>query len=83
MIAAILGPFDRAAAVARCEGNEKIFRIELPARSEASADIQLDHVHGGLRQRHQLRQNPPAGERRLGGAMHHHAIPVPGGEQRP
>ena len=73
VIAAILGPLDRAAETARGERNEKVLRKELAARAEAAADVELDHVDGALGQVQQLRQNAPAGERRLGRALHRHA----------
>ncbi len=83
IFAAILDPFHRATGETRRERHEEIFRIEFAARTEAAADVELQHAHRQFRQVHHLRQHPPIGERHLGRATNDHLllVCVPFGEQ--
>ena len=83
VLAAILGPFHRAAEAPRGEGNEEILGIELAAHAEAAADVGLEHVDAVLGQVHVLRQHAPRRERHLGRARYRElgARAVPGREQ--
>jgi hypothetical protein len=42
VLLAILDPADRAPEPDRAEGNEEVLGVELPARPESAADVQLD-----------------------------------------
>ena len=83
MLAAVLGPFHRAADVARRERNQKILRIEFAARAKAAADVVLDHVDGIDGEAELFGQDAAVGEQHLGGAGQRQppARRVPFGEQ--
>ncbi len=79
MLAPILHPFDRAAELAGRKGDQKILRIELAARPEAAADVELEIVDRLLGQSHHVRHGATIEEGQLGGAgnleLAAHAIP--------
>ena len=83
MLAAVLGPFHRAADVARRERNQKILRIELAARTKAAADVVLDHVDGIDGETELFCQDAAVGEQHLCGARQRQppARRIPFGEQ--
>ena len=84
MIAAILRPLHGHAGTPRRERDQKVLGVEFASCAETTADVQLDHVDAGFRQVHQLGENAPGGERRLGCALHDHALRgcIPFGQQR-
>ncbi len=69
MFAAILDPFDRTIDEAGGERDQEIFRVELAAHAEATADIAFDQVDGGFRQTDLPGQHAARGERNLRGAV--------------
>ena len=83
VLAAVLGPFDRAAGAARGKRYEEIFGIKLAARAEAAADIVLDEIDLVFGKTELLGQHAAVEERDLGGAVQHEPAfaLVPFGEQ--
>src|SRR6516165_2997436 len=79
MLAPVLSPFDRTAAVARCEWNEKILGIELPARAEPAAHVVFDELDRAFRQAHLLGERAPVEEQYLRSAEHRELFtrPIP------
>ena len=69
VFAAILDPFHRTIEVTGGERDQEIFRVELAAHAEATADIAFDEVDGGFRQTDLLGQHAARGERNLCGAV--------------
>ncbi len=67
VLAAVLGPFHRAAAMPRSEGNKKILRVKLAARAKAAANVVFHHVDCVFGQTHLLGEDAPVGEQHLGG----------------
>ena len=69
VFAPILDPADRPAQAARRERNEEVLRIELAARAEAAADIDLDEVDGFRLKAEHAGEHAPVEERHLDRAM--------------
>jgi len=65
VLAPVLGPLHRLAEPPRGERDQEIFRIELAAHAEATADVGLQHVDAVLGQIHVLRQHAARRERHL------------------
>ena len=68
VLAAVLDPFHRAVELSRRERNQEIFRVELAAHAEATADVGLDHGDGVLGKTQLLRQDAAVVEHHLGHA---------------
>ncbi len=77
VLAPVLGPLDRTADVARRERNQEILGIELAARTEAAADVVLDHLDGVFGKPDLLGEDAPVEERHLGGARDREPARVP------
>jgi len=82
VLAAVLGPLHRPAAMARRERDQKIFRIEFAARAKAAADVVLDHVDGVFGEPHLLGEDATIGEQHFCRARHRQpaACRIPFGE---
>jgi len=70
VLLAILRPRDPAIEPERAERNQEVLRIELTARTEATADVKFDQAHPFLRKAEQACQDPPVDVRNLRRAEH-------------
>ena len=72
MLTTILDPSNAGTQLSRGERNQEILGIEFAASAEASSDIDLDQIDGGLVQSKHGSQNAAIEERYLGCAMDSH-----------
>ena len=73
---AVLDPFDRAARAAARDRNQVVLGVELAARAEAAADIELDQLDRGVRQAEGPDEDPLVEIRHLGRAPEPEGFPV-------